>query len=242
MTGLPTPPATLAAMLPSDTLAGTAALVVGAGFVAETAAAGLKEIGAEVSRTDLADPEAVQRTVGSTGADVLLVVTPDLSEPEHADGVSLGSWRSGPGAMLESAFGALAAFGAVRGDNGGVALVTVDPVALHGGPGVAAAAGAQAALVGLVQSLAVEWSPRDLRINALAAGGFGGAGRAGPPGNIPALRLGEARELAWMVQYLCSPYAAYLTGTTLTVDGGDSLKRYLLEPVHTRDEFLRGGS
>jgi NAD(P)-dependent dehydrogenase (short-subunit alcohol dehydrogenase family) len=228
-------------MLPPDTLAGTAALVVGAGFVAETAAAGLTEIGAAVSKIDLADAKAVQHTVGATDAEVLVIVPPDLTEPEIADGVSLGSWQAGPGSMLESAFGALAAFGAARAENGGVALITVDPVALHGGPGAAAAAGAQAALVGLVQSLAVEWSPRDLRVNALAVGHFSGAGGAGLPGNIPALRLGEARELAWMIEYLCSPYAAYLTGTTITVDGGDSLKRYLLEPVHTRNEFLRGG-
>lgn len=240
MTGLPQPPKTMAPMLPPDTLSGERALVVGTGFVAETVGAGLHEIGARVKTVGPDDPTAAERTVRESDGSVLVVVAPPPSAPEPAEDVTRMSWRLGPAASLETSVGVLTAFGAARGERGGVALMMVDPVALHGGPGVAAAAAAQAAMVGLMQSLAVEWAPRDLRVNAVAVGSFRADGRTGRPRNVPAMRLGEDRELSWLVQYLCSPYSSYLTGTTLTIDGGDSLKRYLLEPEHVPGEFLQG--
>lgn len=240
MIGLPPPPAAMARMLPADSLSGVRALIVGTGFVADTAVGWLREIGADVTTVGLSNSAEAERAVREGNPSVLVVVDPAPSAPEPAEDVSSASWRLGPAATLETAVGALTAFGAVRGDHGGVALVTIDPVALEGGPGVAAAAAAQAALVNLAQSLAVEWAPRDLRVNAVAVGSFAADNRTASPGNVPAMRLGEARELGWLVQYLCSPYSSYLTGTTLTIDGGDSLKRYLLEPEHVPGEFLQG--
>jgi NAD(P)-dependent dehydrogenase (short-subunit alcohol dehydrogenase family) len=40
---------------------------------------------------------------------------------------------------------------------------------------------------------------------------------------LPIPRLGEPREVALAVAYLCSPAADYITGTVLIVDGGQSL-------------------
>jgi len=37
---------------------------------------------------------------------------------------------------------------------------------------------------------------------------------------VPAARLGEPEEIGEAVAFLCSPAAAYITGQTLTVDGG----------------------
>jgi NAD(P)-dependent dehydrogenase (short-subunit alcohol dehydrogenase family) len=51
-----------------------------------------------------------------------------------------------------------------------------------------------------------------------------------PAKTIPGGRTGELRELGWAATYLCSPFAAYLTGHTLVVDGGNWLRRSLRMP------------
>ncbi|MFG3620424.1 SDR family oxidoreductase [Nocardia sp. NPDC047654] len=236
--GLPTPPADVHLALPAATLAGSKAVLIGSGFATRTAHEALAALGADVVFSDAADPGEAARWVGAADADIL-VLGATLSPPRPAEDIGPADWRDGPGRELATAFAVLSAFGARRGERGGVALVLLDPVALLGGPGVSAAAAAHAGLVNLAQSLAVEWAPRDIRVNALAVGRFeGGDSFGGLPGNIPALRLGQARELGWMVSYLCSPFAAYVTGTCVTIDGGDSLRRNLLEPRYSPGEFL----
>jgi hypothetical protein len=58
---------------------------------------------------------------------------------------------------------------------------------------------------------------------------------------LPAGRGGEVRELGWAATYMCSPYAAYLSGHTMVLDGANWLRRNLrmpeFEPV--RDVYDR---
>ena len=80
--------------------------------------------------------------------------------------------------------------------------------------------------------MAIEMMESGVRVNAVAPGTiFSQSARdnyafdvfelARP--HIPAKRLGTPEEIASAVCYLLSPAAAYVTGTTLTVDGGSSL-------------------
>jgi NAD(P)-dependent dehydrogenase (short-subunit alcohol dehydrogenase family) len=46
----------------------------------------------------------------------------------------------------------------------------------------------------------------------------------------PAGRVGETRELGWAATFLASPYASYVTGATLTVDGANWQRRHMLMP------------
>jgi NAD(P)-dependent dehydrogenase (short-subunit alcohol dehydrogenase family) len=88
-------------------------------------------------------------------------------------------------------------------------------------------------LISLTRALAVELSPRGIRVNAVAPGGIeSGSTRAalaaaGPaPAQLSLLgRPGGAGDVAGVVSFLCSADASFMTGTVLTVDGGRSLLR-----------------
>ena len=61
----------------------------------------------------------------------------------------------------------------------------------------------------------------------------------------PAGRLGRLHELGWAATWLCSPYAAFVTGHTLVVDGGNWLRRHFVmpefEPVREQIGRVLGG-
>ena len=82
----------------------------------------------------------------------------------------------------------------------------------------------------ITKSLAVEWAKTGVRVNAVAPGYISTeltlAGRSNPDwypvwlASTPMGRLGEPVEVARAVLFLVSDAASYITGTTLTVDGG----------------------
>ncbi len=89
-------------------------------------------------------------------------------------------------------------------------------------------AAAKAAVVGFTKSLAREVGSRAITVNAVAPGfidtdmtrALPDNVRAGLLAQIPLGRLGAAEEIAHAVAFLASPRAAYITGTTIHVNGG----------------------
>jgi 3-oxoacyl-[acyl-carrier protein] reductase len=87
-------------------------------------------------------------------------------------------------------------------------------------------------VTGWAKSLARELGPRGITVNCVAPGRIATArmdelyGAAGPPpellADIPLGRIGEPHEFADVVCFLASDRAAYVSGITLTVDGGGS--------------------
>lgn len=101
-------------------------------------------------------------------------------------------------------------------------------VGATGNPGQANYAASKAGMVGMSKSLAYEVASRGITVNAVAPGFITTAmtdklsddQKTGIMGQIPAGRMGEPSEIAAAVVYLSSAEAAYVTGTTLHVNGG----------------------
>src|SRR5262249_49062879 len=97
-----------------------------------------------------------------------------------------------------------------------------------GGRGQSNYAASKGAIDALTRSLAVELAPRNITVNAVAPGvietGMSQAirGRAGDMvlSRILLRRVGKPEEAAYVVWFLASRYADYITGQVLRVDGG----------------------
>jgi NAD(P)-dependent dehydrogenase (short-subunit alcohol dehydrogenase family) len=102
-------------------------------------------------------------------------------------------------------------------------------------PGVAAYAASKSGLIGLTQSLAAEYGPRGVRVNALLPGATDtgmfreknntAEAQAGTAALHALKRVAKPQEIARAALYLASEDSAFVTGTAMLVDGGVSITR-----------------
>lgn len=99
-------------------------------------------------------------------------------------------------------------------------------VGLRANPGQANYAASKAGLVGMTKTIAAEVARRGVTVNAVAPGLIATDMTADLNGDllahVPARRAGTPEEVAACVRFLASDEAGYVTGATLTVDGGMS--------------------
>ena len=116
----------------------------------------------------------------------------------------------------------------------GAIVNMVATYAWTGAPGVAHSAAAKAGMIAFTKSVAGEWGPHGIRVNAVAPGFVpteqAVANILATPeaqqrmlGMIPLGRFAEADEVADVVEFLLSDRAGYMTGAVVAVDGGRSL-------------------
>jgi citronellol/citronellal dehydrogenase len=110
----------------------------------------------------------------------------------------------------------------------------------NGFPNMAHTGAARAGMVNLTMTLAFEWAPAGVRVNAVSPGWIASSGMDTYQGefkaNIPKLknhcplgRLGTESEVSAVVCFLLSDASAYITGTEIRIDGGVPLGNRSME-------------
>ncbi len=117
----------------------------------------------------------------------------------------------------------------LRSGGGGI-VNTASFLGLRPAPNSAVYNASKFAVIGLTKSAALEFASQNVRVNAVCPGVIetpmnqehrqDEKGNAFLNGLQPVGRIGHPEEIAAAVLYLCSPGAAFVTGTTLSVDGG----------------------
>ncbi|PCH74182.1 MAG: beta-ketoacyl-ACP reductase [Rhodobacteraceae bacterium] len=188
---------------------------------------------AHVLPCNLSDFEAVtalpKQAIEAMGALDILVNNAGITRDNLFMRMSDGDWQDVIDVNLTSTFKLCK--GAIRGmmkARWGRIVNISSVVGATGNPGQANYAASKAGMIGMSKSLAYEVASRGITVNAVAPGFIATAmtdkltedQKAAILGQIPAGRMGEPGEIAAAVLYLASPQAAYVTGTTLHVNGG----------------------
>jgi NAD(P)-dependent dehydrogenase (short-subunit alcohol dehydrogenase family) len=154
-------------------------------------------------------------------------------------------------ANLKIAFLTSQAFARVlKAEQRGGSLVQIATIAaLQGMPFGAGYATAKAGLLALARTMALEWGPLGLRVNAVAPGTIQVPKNAGSGETeqdravIPLGRRGRPEDVAAAVLFLLSDLSEWISGQLIAVDGGASIRPGYLDetglPVFVRDESLR---
>lgn len=199
--------------------------------------------GAEVAfyPVDVRNHEAVEELAGKVaerfGPARILVNNAAGNFVVPAAQLSVNGWKAVIEIVLNGTFFCTQSFGKRMMDAGGGNVINmIATYAWTGGPGTVHSAAAKAGVLAMTQTLAVEWAPFGIRVNAIAPGPIertGGADKLfGVPEvaeavrkDIPVARLGTPEEIAWAASYLASDYASFVNGACLTVDGGAWLNK-----------------
>lgn len=149
--------------------------------------------------------------------------------------ISLEGWNATIGTNLTSAFlGAKYQIPALL-KNGKGSLIFTSTFVGHtvGFPGMSAYSAAKAGIIGLMRTLAAEYGPAGIRVNALLPGGTDtpmGQEVASDPETLKYIesihalkRVATPDEIAQSALYLASDASSFMTGNTLLVDGGVSI-------------------
>jgi citronellol/citronellal dehydrogenase len=195
-----------------------------------------RNLKASAHAADIRQPEAVNalfETVWSThGRLDGLVNSAGGQFPQAAIDFSIKGWNAvidtnlnGTWYMMQAA----AQRWRAHGHPGSIVNIVV--VTTHGLYGIAHSIAARSGVIGLSRAVAVEWAPLNIRVNCVAPGAIETEGwnvytpqaRAAYPRSNPMMRAGTPWDIAEACVYLAAPSGKFVTGETLTVDGGGQL-------------------
>lgn len=229
----------------------------------EHLAAGMGALGAigapcSAHRCDVRDATAVAALfdgiAAGPGLPDVLVNNAAGNFPVPAEDMSPNAWRAVVDIVLTGTFLCSREFGRRHLDAGspGCIINIGASYAWTGGPGFAHSAAAKAGVKNLTETLAVEWGPAGIRVNGLVPGLFPHDDEVDAIRGVPerrrsddlrqpALRAGRPRELGWAATFLASPFAGFVSGHTMVVDGANWQRRSMLMPevVTIRDQMGR---
>jgi NAD(P)-dependent dehydrogenase (short-subunit alcohol dehydrogenase family) len=223
--------------------------------------AAIEAIGAKVVTVacDIRDTESIAAAFDAAEAAFalprVLINNAAANFPVPAEDMSPNAWRTVVDITLNGTYLCAREFGRrhlAAGVPGSIINIGAS-YAWTGGPGFAHSAAAKAGVKNLTESLAVEWGPYGIQVNGLVPGLFPHEDMtADIQGNLsrtsdkdpcqPALRVGQRQELGWAATFIASPYARFISGHTLVVDGANWQRRSLTNPavVSVRDQMGKG--
>ena len=218
----------------------------------------MEALGAPVAvvACDIRQPDEISAAFDAAdaafGLPGVLVNNAAANFPVPAEDMSPNAWRSVVDITLNGTFFCAREFARrhlVAGTPGSIINIGAS-YAWTGGPGFVHSAAAKAGVKNLTESLAVEWGPYGIQVNGLVPGLFPHDDMtADIRGNLdrtsdkdpcqPAMRVGRRQELGWAATFLGSPYARFISGHTLVVDGANWQRRTLTNPAVTtvRDQM-----
>jgi citronellol/citronellal dehydrogenase len=132
------------------------------------------------------------------------------------------------------------------------AIVNIVADMWNGMPGMGHSGAARAGMVNFTATAAAEWGASGVRVNAVAPGWIASSGFDAYPDSVkpmlrslrhhtPLQRFGTEAEVSAAIVFLLSPAAAFISGTTLRVDGAaPNAKRHVALAAHARSKAWNG--
>lgn len=185
----------------------------------------------------LADAEAIAaKAKEAYGRIDGLIVASGTNNPKMIGDMAVEEWEQVMDANVRGSWLMCKAVGPQMIEQGGGKVVLVSSVrGRHGTPrGYTAYCTSKAAVDGLTRTLATEWGPHKINVNAIGPTVFrskltewmfqddskGSASRVQSLPRIPLGRLGEPEDLMGILVYLMAPASNFCTGQVIYVDGG----------------------
>ena len=213
------------------TVIGTATTDKGAQAITEyLAAAGAKGTGLALNVNDAAQIDAVLDSIRKQFGEVsILVNNAGITKDNLLARMSDEEWDDVIATNLKSVFRlSRAVLRAMMKARAGRIINISSVVGSSGNPGQTNYSASKAGMAGFTKSLAQEIGSRNITVNCVAPGFIdtdmtqvlGEEQRAKLVEHVPLKRLGQPADIAAAVAFLAGPGAAYITGTTLHVNGG----------------------
>lgn len=177
--------------------------------------------------------DGIERALGPV--DVIVFIAPS-ARIHVAETLAHDDWRAIMRDSVDLAFtiGTEFASRCLAAERGGDMLIVTANHTVGGGAGTSAYAAAASALASLMQSWTVEWLGDDIRVNHIELGHIEGSddpafelaatSTCEIADSVPLGRLGMGQEVASLALFLASPYAAYIAGASIRIDGGQWLR------------------
>jgi citronellol/citronellal dehydrogenase len=195
-----------------------------------------KNLKASAHATDIREPAAVNALFDSVWAGQgrldFLVNSAGGQFPQAAIDFSVKGWNAVIDTNLNGTWYMMqAAAQRWRDRKHPGSIVNIVVVTTHGVYGIAHSIAARSGVIGLSRTVAVEWAPLNIRVNCVAPGLIETKGwdvysaetRAAYPRSNPMMRVGSPWDIAQACVYLAGPSGNFITGETLTLDGGGQL-------------------